>query len=682
MYSVKQFLLIEDKYESLTTRSKNFLDDCFDLYYPSDPSPISYCPADIIRYIGYFLSIRNILNLQQTCKFFRKSLTEQIFLSELARLRLTEYDGKLTGCAHILKEIYSVKKDGYKIAAKKGYEKYVIKYFKSEDFALDLFRYMLNPMPPTLEALIIGIKNKHLNLVQSIVENYKILVISQIIVNALVDSDDIDITEYMFSKYQINHDIINDGLMSAAYKNRINIARCLLNHGADVHYRENQVLFVFIRECNLDAVKYLIRLMHATIGLLNEALSTAFTSSNLEIIQHLISLGADVRSLDGSDIMSAIEPQRVHIFKYLVSLGLNLHVGENLMSGILQEETVDVQLFDYFIEQNVPVDLEDNAAIVHSAYEGNMHIFETLIAHGADIRAQDGKCMKNACKKGHLAIVKYLVEHEAGFQIYNHIHLKKAAKNDHLDIIKYLAEQDRNIFLQAGEALIAATDYDHFPIVRYLVQLGANINIQDDEVLMKAVSNGSYDVIKYLLNPAYEDKYKYCYGYHQSYRKLSTIRSNINARNSAALVIAISLKTIYICEGHAELATEDNRLKIVELLVAGPSGLERTPNNLKGIIITDDALELAVKTNQLKILKYLLSKRKNITLIYDKLFDVAIKSKFQDIINYFIMNDPNNRYQQLSDNYKIKKLSIRPSSTEIPPEITYIPDNVLNDINS
>ncbi len=673
MYAVKQFFLIEEKYDSLTSRSKNFLDECFELHYPFDPSPISYCPADVIRYIGYFLSIRSILNLSQVCKFFRKSLTEQVFLSELARQRLTEYEDKLIGCTNMLKEIYLVKRDGYRVAAKKGYEKHVIKYFK--DGVFDLLIYTINPTPATIDALMISIRNKHLNVVQGVIENSKILSISWLIINATVDSNDIDIIEYIFSKCKITQDVINDGLLMAAYNSHLDVAKCLLNHGADVHYKENAVLFAFISTHNLDAVKYIIKLMNVTSGLLNNTLRQAFSSGNLEIIQYLISLGGDVRSIDGSDILSAIETQDVGTFKHLVSLGLNLHVGENLMAGILLADTVNIDLFDYFIEQGVVVDMEDNKAIVCAANEGNMHIFQTLIAHGANIRAQDGKCMKNACKKGHLSIVEYLEASDAGFHINDNIHLKKASKHGRLNILKYLAGRDRNIFVHAGEALIVATKYNHLEIVKFLVRLGANINIQDDEVLMKAIDNGNYDIIKYLLNPAYEDKYKYCYGYHQSYRKLSTIRSNIDARESQALILAISLGTIHNSEGmFGKPATEDDRLKIIQLLVS-------PPNNIQGINITNAAMESVVKTNQLKILKYLLSKRNNIPLIYDKLFDIAVKLKFQDIINYFIMKDPDyhlfGRPYRLIDKYNIIKLS---DNTDIPAEIIYLPN--ITDINS
>ena len=141
-------------------------------------------------------------------------------------------------------------------------------------------------------------------------------------------------------------------LWNAFSEDHINIARYLVEHGA-----------------NLDVIK-------------DSALSVAAMNGFLDIVKYLIEHGASIYGNGADPLLAAVREGHLEIVKYLVEQGANIHAS-------------------------------DDGALCWACDFGYLEIVKFLIEQGTDCYTYDKKFIAGAAFNGHLDVVKYLAEHGA-----------------------------------------------------------------------------------------------------------------------------------------------------------------------------------------------------------------------------------------------------------------------------
>ena len=159
----------------------------------------------------------------------------------------------------------------------------------------------------------------------------------------------------------------------------VSIAKMLLEHGADVHADDNQLLIGAVVDDNLRMVKVLLH-FHADVRAWDDlCIQNAATWSCYAIVKALIDHGADVNANDGDALIKAALRGRTKIVKLLVDHGAE-------------------------------VTAQNSQAFRHAANKGHEDIVRLLVSKGANVDAVRSEALRFAAFKGHTRTVKVLRE--------------------------------------------------------------------------------------------------------------------------------------------------------------------------------------------------------------------------------------------------------------------------------
>ncbi len=307
--------------------------------YKRGASCLAQLPIDVIRLLAFYLSICDIIKICRINKRMNNNICQnKIFLRYLSHQRLTVYDSRLAD-RNILKEIATVRT--LIDASEKGYLekiKCILKYQRTN--------ILIN------NALLIAVKNNYL-----------------------------DIVEYLVDHHDVN-----------------------------VHFRDDKALIL------------------------------AVENDNLEMTQLLIENGADVINKNNQIIDIIATKGHLDILQYFTSLDLYTQVGYNelLLTAAANDQVNIVDYVLHFLTE----DVYKNEALLSAATNGQLAAIRYLLDYGADIHYRDDFALKLAAKSGYLEAIKYLVSHGADIHSNDNEVFKIAEANDHFAIVEYLLSLD------------------------------------------------------------------------------------------------------------------------------------------------------------------------------------------------------------------------------------------------
>ncbi|KAG6916011.1 hypothetical protein DXG01_008821 [Tephrocybe rancida] len=300
--------------------------------------------------------------------------------------------------------------------------------------------------------------------------------------------------------YNKAQDIILDqdkktALQISAESGYTEISKYLIKHQADLNMQDQEkknVLYIFIKNNNLEMMKYTIDECNLNEKDKYNVLHLAGQAGNLKFVKYLIEdhkMDVNVTNVFGASV---------------------LHYGAK--SGCLD-------VVKYLIEDhNVDVNVQDQSwqTVLHFAtYGGNLDMVKYLVEEcNMNLKAVDRtflSVLHEAAEGGSLDVVKYLIEtHKVDIDYqtkFDQNVLHFAAHGGKLDVVKYLIDT-HNMDINAKDVskrnvLHHGAQGGSLGIIKYLIEVQKmDVNTQDwseQNVLYYGALSGDLSIIKYLM---------------------------------------------------------------------------------------------------------------------------------------------------------------------------------------
>jgi len=247
-------------------------------------------------------------------------------------------------------------------------------------------------------------------------------------------------------------------LQKAVMKNKIGLARLMIEHGADVHisYNGDSLLYYSIGENRHDMVLLLLE-NGVDVDTKNRngstPLSLAAQKARKEIVKTLLEHGADIYNANNSGIAPihrAAQQLPYDCFCEIFDKYAKADWKEDSLLLVSASGNKDKNVYSYLLEKGAPINATNKygCTTLHNfAKNGHEYLAKMALDGGADVnhRKQGNETpLHYAVEKGHLAIVKLLVQSGAdlnmrGFR--NRTPLGIAMGRQNKDIAEYLLDQ-------------------------------------------------------------------------------------------------------------------------------------------------------------------------------------------------------------------------------------------------
>ena len=280
----------------------------------------------------------------------------------------------------------------------------------------------------------------------------------------------------------------------AARWNALDVARLLVEHGANVHAKAGPQ-------------------SHTPLHL-------AAWRNALDVARLLVERGADVeaRTKAGQSTLSwAAMGNALDVARFLVEHGANVEArtkrGASTLHLAARENALDVARF--LVEHGVDVEARNKHGISTLSFAaiGNaLDVARFLVEHGVDVHAISNEkgltVLHNAAFHNALDVARFLVErganvHAKGKHGRTPLHL--AAENNALDVARFLVKRGASVNAKntTGSTPLHYTTWKNaLDVARFLVERGANVNPKNyaaQTALHYAVEKNALDVARFLV---------------------------------------------------------------------------------------------------------------------------------------------------------------------------------------
>lgn len=206
-------------------------------------------------------------------------------------------------------------------------------------------------------------------------------------------------------------DLLSDILGNVAEHGHFEVAKLMLENGADVHYDSDIALRSASDNGEIEIVKLLLQYGADVHAENDEALRSASGNGETEIVKLLLENGADVHAVDGEALMSASECGYTEIVKLLLEKGVNVHCSEGV-------------------------------SIVYASINNKWDTVSVLLQYGADVHSISEDVLSHICNdENKLEIVKLLLQY--GIVIPEKI-VTKVFQADFVQLFKLFVEHNVN----------------------------------------------------------------------------------------------------------------------------------------------------------------------------------------------------------------------------------------------
>lgn len=249
----------------------------------------------------------------------------------------------------------------------------------------------------------------------------------------------------------------------------------------------------------------------------------AIEKENYEVAKYLINEGADINIKSKTDagntaLYASIsdENPNLELVELLIEKGANVNDAnernENCLQAAVMSGNLDLVnlLIEYDVDVNFMVSVDEVGVWAYLNYEKESYldIMEVLIDAGLEINKQDSigyTALLEMASNGHLDIIKLLVKNGADINLAKDDEttpLMLATYEDHEEIVKYLVKECADIDAvnaQGNTALIAGCLNGSYGAVKVLLKYGANIQIENENgmtAIQIAEENGYNEIVK------------------------------------------------------------------------------------------------------------------------------------------------------------------------------------------
>ena len=281
-------------------------------------------------------------------------------------------------------------------------------------------------------------------------------------------------------------------LQAAVVLGHTEIARFLLEHGADVNVRD----------------KDNSTLLHEASG-----------SGNIDVMQLLLSHRADVNVLDrrgDSPLHKASRYQRFDAMKLLVKEGADVDVRDKSNSTPLHEASGsgNIEVMQLLLSLRADVKAHDiwgDSALHKAARYQKVDAMELLVKERADVNVRDqsnSTPLHEASGSGNLDVMRLLLSSGAHVKVFDHrgdSPLHKASRYQRFDAVELLVKGSADVNVQNksnSTPLHEASGSGNLEVMRLLLTCGAHVNVFDDQgdsPLHRASRYQRFDAVKLLI---------------------------------------------------------------------------------------------------------------------------------------------------------------------------------------
>ena len=236
---------------------------------------------------------------------------------------------------------------------------------------------------------------------------------------------------------------------------------------------------------------------YKTVKTLGRIIEEDISVNRKELIKLLIEHGVNIHFKDDAILTWCVRKGWKDMIELLIEKGANVNAqkGEALMWACNLDRPDLVQLL---IDNGANVNLYPNLLKNYSEY-GYTKIIKILLDNGKFLQGELDESLRYACTRGHLDTVKVLVEYGADIHTDEDAPVMISAVNNQIDIVKFLVEKGADIQCRKNMPLQRAAYYGHIEMMKLLVSYGANIRDDDDASLVEAVKQGQLEAVKFLL---------------------------------------------------------------------------------------------------------------------------------------------------------------------------------------
>jgi len=301
----------------------------------------------------------------------------------------------------------------------------------AENGYLDQFKYLISKTDVNIHfqkdyALRYAAMNGHLEIVEFIVEN-TIDIYAGYALQLAYKNNRLEVVKFLCEANTLNYSSKNDCLKIIKYLNENNIdySKYIGNneyyHSNILEFIEkskhlhvgsgNPVLYEALEKNRIDVIKYLID-HGANIHKYNKqdhALQMAAQRGQLELVDYLIEIGCDIEKWNGRAFAWAVERGHFEVANFLISAGANVNSCSiiNTLHKVIEEGHLNriEYIFNHCnIKQFNITDLLRNCAI-----KGYLDIFKYIHEKtGANVHDNDDGALKCAIAHSHTEIAKYI----------------------------------------------------------------------------------------------------------------------------------------------------------------------------------------------------------------------------------------------------------------------------------
>lgn len=291
------------------------------------------------------------------------------------------------------------------------------------------------------KAFLSACKKGHLNVVRYLVENgADIHVDNDFGLNYAANNGHLDLVKYLIDK---GITMNNDALVNASASGNLEIFKYLVKHGGDIHGKNDQCLIVAATTIRLDILKYLIG-KGVDDNSKSRAMIGATKNGRIESVKYLVENGADIHFHDDEALFLSVYYNNLDITEYLVENGANIKGKINLLIPIAAKNGY-IDMIGYLMDiEPVKQNIKDQALVIASL-NSNVDIVKCLVENGANVNTHDGEALLNAIKLRKFTMVKYLVENGIDVNTQDGKALQISIEDNDQSVVKYLVENGADL---------------------------------------------------------------------------------------------------------------------------------------------------------------------------------------------------------------------------------------------
>lgn len=292
----------------------------------------------------------------------------------------------------------------------------------------------------------------------------------------------------------------DEALADACLCGHIEIAKFLIDNGANVHTNQEEPLRRACLSGNKDLVEYLIKSgsnIHVTkiYRGVDIPLNNACKSGNIELVKLLIKKGIALKRKNCRALISAFESRNLKLIKYLISLGYDIKKdsAECLEAAVYNN---DMKLISFLEKNGVSIKERGGLAFESACEYGNIRMFELLLKRGVDPKFNNGKGLIKAVYNSNFDIAQILIKMNAASEDWKEIVMKHACYYGLKDQIEFLVAQGINFEDYKQSAFTNACQSSNLYFLKYLISTGIKLNSEDREEILNCCYCGKAKVIK------------------------------------------------------------------------------------------------------------------------------------------------------------------------------------------